>query len=304
MGHQKTSVAGNSSVVYQVVALLRSLEAFGASRHQAKALAADGQPMGIYAYASVKTYTAYNVRLVRWCAERYHIRHLSEMTSGMVMAYFEWLIFEKKASAWTVMTQRSALNKLNQALTLNGLNPLVMPNLSVRRRLTDRQHVTTYTDDEVRRLMAALPMPYQLMAQIQIDTGCRVVSLLRLRVEDIGARRLRIRGKGGKVQWRPIDPDRHRALLRWTAGWPAGARVFAVSAAAYRMALHRACTHADVPDGSTHALRRTFARRRYESLRRQGLTDREARQVLARDLGHGAHRISVTYAYHGPAKRS
>lgn len=301
---QETIIAGNNgSMVYQVVSLLKTLEAFGMSRHQAKTLAVDGQPTGIYSFNTIKTYVSYNIRLVRWCAERYQLRRIPEMTSGMVAEYFDWLIYDKKASAWTVTTQRSALGKLNQALILHGFNPLVIPNPSVRRRLTDRQHVTIYTDDEVHRLINALSSPYQLMAQTQLTTGCRVVSLLRLRVQDIGARRLRIRGKGGKVQWRPIDPELHRALLRWTAVRPAGARVFSVSASAYRMALHRACIQAGVPVGSTHALRRTFARRRYENLRRQGLSDREARQVLARDLGHGAHRISVTYAYHGRESR-
>lgn len=302
---KKTTLTGNSgSLVYQVTTVLQSLASFGLSRHQVKELAVDGKPLGIYSIYSIKTYVAYNIRLVKWCAERYQLKNLNDLTSGMVMAYFDWLIFEKKASAWTVATQRSALQKLNQALVIQGYNPVVVPIQGRQRRLADRQHVTTYTDDEVHRLVSALPMPYQLMAWLQMETGCRVVSLLRLHVEDIGARRVRIRGKGGKIQWRPLNPELHRALLRWTAVRPAGARVFTASATAYRMALHRACTQAGVPDGSTHALRRTFARRRYESLRRQGLSDREARQVLARDLGHGAHRISVTYAYHGREKHS
>ncbi len=51
------------------------------------------------------------------------------------------------------------------------------------------------------------------------------------------------------------------------------------------------------PYGGSHALWRSFARRRLGELMRQGLTEREARRVIAKETGHGDNRGRITLAY-------
>ncbi|MCL5116963.1 MAG: tyrosine-type recombinase/integrase [Firmicutes bacterium] len=158
-------------------------------------------------------------------------------------------------------------------------------------------HQESYSADEIRRLLNALRPPYRLMAQLQWELGIRWVSVERLRVRDIGPR-LHISGKGGTEQWLPISRVTRNALFRWTRTLPIRAPLFDRTYSAYRSALIKAGAAAGLPYGGSHALRRSFARRRLGELMRQGLTEREARRIIAKEMGHGDKRGRITLAYH------
>ncbi len=66
-------------------------------------------------------------------------------------------------------------------------------------------------------------------------------------------------------------------------------------AARTERAVNASCKRLGIKDKGTHAFRGTFANTRYQKYRAQGKSDREARKLLAADLGHG--RVQVTYSY-------
>ncbi len=291
---------GNSrhegSLVYQVVQLLNNLTAFGLSRHEAKQRARDagfGKPVGIHGRKTLIKYIGRNIHFVKWCRREYGIRSLEAMTQSMVDGYFASIAH---GSAWTWDTQIAALNKLRMAMELEGLDWRITLPPGRPRQLAMRVHQESYSADEIRRLLNALRPPYRLMAQLQWELGIRWVSLERLRVRDIGPR-LHVSGKADKEQWLPISRVTRNALFRGTQTLPIRAPVFNRTYSAYRSALIKACAAVELPYGGSHALRRSFARRRLGELMRQGLTEREARRVIAKEMGHGDKRGRITLAY-------
>lgn len=292
---------GNSrhegSLVYQVVQLLNDLTAFGFSRHTAKQRARDaglGKPVGIHGRKTLIKYTGRSIHFVKWCRREYGLRSLEAITQPMVDGYFASIAH---GSAWTWDTQIAALNKLRVAMELQGQHWRVALPPGRPRKLAMRRHQESYSAEEIRRLLIALRPPYRLMAQLQWELGIRWVSVERLRVRDIGPR-LHVSGKGGKEQWLPITRVTRNVLFRWTRDLPTQAKVFDRTYGAYRAALVRACAIAALPYGGSHALRRSFARRRLGELMRQGLTEREARRIIAKEMGHGDNRGRITLAYH------
>ncbi len=292
---------GNSrhegSLVYQVVQLLNNLTAFGLSRHEAKQRARDaglGKPVGIHGRKTLIKYIGRNIHFVKWCRREYGVRSLEAITQSMIDGYFASI---DHGSAWTWDTQIAALNKLRVAMELQGRHWRVTLPPGRPRKLAMRRHQESYSAEEIRRLLIALRPPYRLMAQLQWELGIRWVSVERLRVRDIGPR-LHVSGKGGKEQWLPIARVTRNALFRWTQELPLRAPVFAGTYGPYRKALMAACAMAELPYGGTHALRRSFARRRLGELMRLGLTEREARRVIAQEMGHGDKRGRITLAYH------
>lgn len=299
---QKGNTRRDGSVVYQVNQLLNGLRAFGQSRHCAKQMVRIkgwDRPVALFSFGTVRTYTRRNVQFVKWCRAQYGLRSVADLTQPMVDGYFAEL-GQRSDSAWTWDTQIAALNKLRAAMELQGIGCAVMPPAPKRRRLKDRiDRTVSYTATEVQQMLDVLKQPYRLMAQVQWETGARQISLQRLHAEDIGPASLRIRGKGGKVQWRPISRNLHAELLRLTADSCWHDRVFVRSYGAYRAALVRACTAAGLPYGGSHALRRSFARRRLGELMRLGQPERKAREIVAKEMGHGGKRGRITWAYAG-----
>lgn len=297
------SIKGNThrrgSVVYQVTQLLTSLEAFGHSRHEAKQRtrqAGLGTPSGIHAHATLEDYLDINIHMVKWWRQEYGLRSVAEITQDMVDAYFARRL---GVSAWTWDKELAAFHKLQRAMELHGVGePLRTPS-GWRRRLGARNPMrfVSYSAEEVQDLLAALPMPYCLMAWVQWETGGRWVALQQLYVENLGPGQLLIGNKGGKKRWRPISRALNHALVEWTAQVPKGTRMFQRSYSAYYRALAKTYQRLGLENGGTHALRRSFSERRIKELMALGLTEAEARRQVGKELGHGDKRGKVTLSY-------
>ena len=294
----KGNTAHVGSLVYQVVQLLNSLSAVGQSRHEAKRRArAVGfdKPVGVHGLGTVEKYIKRNVHFAKWCRANYGAKTLDGITQEMVDGYFATLA-DGSASTWD--TDISALNKLRVAMELHGIDCRFAPPPGRPRRLAERLHQQSYSAQQIARLLAVLPEPYRLMAELQWETGARWVSLKRLRAGDI-QNNVWISGKGGQGQWRPVTRRLRSELLRWIGNAPAEDRVFHRSYGAYRAALVRACHTAGVPYDGTHALRRSFARSRLGELMRLGQPEGKAREIIAKEMGHGDNRGRITWAYAG-----
>lgn len=160
---------------------------------------------------AVRTETTYEHWLARF------FRHLDwpvvDATGEREIGQFlEFLAIERQVSG---STQRIALNALvfffREVLGRNVDEAVKYRHASPKRRLP-----VVLTQDEVRRLLQAMPDSSQRMASLMYGTGMRVSECVRLRVQDVdfGYRQITVRsGKGNKDRLVPL-PQRLMGDLR------------------------------------------------------------------------------------------
>lgn len=103
MGHKQ------NGLTYQISEKLKSLAAFGESKHQAKKEGASGIQDKIFSYATMKTYIDRAVKFGKWCKTEHGCRDLAacrEYTGEYLQ------IRGKSCSAYTVKADAAALAKL------------------------------------------------------------------------------------------------------------------------------------------------------------------------------------------------
>ena len=137
----------------------------------------------------------------------------------------------------------------------------------------------------------------QVAASLQLETGLRVhdVTYVRLNADDT----LNINSKAGyRVANFPIPQNLATELRAFGAKnlQADGSTKFnLISYDKYRSELKAAAESCGERYSGTHSLRHSFANNLYNELRAEGLTDIQARVILAERLFHG--RVSVTYYY-------
>ena len=149
-----------------------------------------------YLHYSIRTEQAY-VHWVRTFVRFHGLRHPAEMGGADVEAFLSWLAVERQVSASTHKQALSALLFLYQkvlGLSVPWLQEIGRPQRPPRLPVVLSQ-------DEVARVLAALPDEHRLFGQLLYGTGMRLLEGLRLRVKDIDFTRRAIvvrEGKGGK----------------------------------------------------------------------------------------------------------
>jgi integron integrase len=152
---------------------------------------------------------------VGWARDfiRFHRgRHPREMGDAEVRVYLSYLANERNVAA---STQRQALNALVFLYATILEKPLGELGEFAQGR-TKAWVPEVLTQEEARRLLAALPGVYRLMGQLMYGAGLRLMETLRLRVKDVdfGNGLVVVRqGKGAKDR-RTMLPDRLKAELR------------------------------------------------------------------------------------------
>lgn len=138
-------------------------------------------------------------------------QHPRDLGDEQVERFLSHLVNQRDVSQ---STQRLALNALvflyskilNQPLSVN----LQFVNSNLPKKLP-----VVLTQDEVRRLLAAMPQGFLLPAQLAYGSGLRLMEVVRLRVQDVDFNYgcLRIwNGKGGKHRQVTLAPQLHAAL--------------------------------------------------------------------------------------------
>ena len=149
-----------------------------------------------YLHYSIRTEQAY-VHWVRTFVRFHGLRHPAEMGGADVEAFLTWLAADQQVSASTHKQALSALLFLYQkvlGLSVPWLQEIGRPQRPPRLPVVLSQ-------DEVARVLAALPGQHRLFGQLLYGTGMRLLEGLRLRVKDIDFARRAIvvrEGKGGK----------------------------------------------------------------------------------------------------------
>jgi len=121
-------------------------------------------------------------------------RHPRDMGAGEVTAFLTHLAVEGRVSASTQNQAFSALLFLYTAVL--GADPGVIAGV-VRANRPKRLPVVL-TRPEVTNVLAKMPDPYRLMAELMYGSGLRLLEVLRLRVKDLDLDRAEITVREGK----------------------------------------------------------------------------------------------------------
>ncbi len=172
---------------------------------------------------SIRTEQAY----VHWVQAfvRFHdLRHPAELGGDAVQAFLSWLATEQQVSVSTHKQALSALLFLYQKVlrvSVPWLDHVSRPQRAPRLPVVLSQ-------DEVARVLGALPDGHRLFGQLLYGTGMRLLEALRLRTKDIDFERRAIvvrEGKGAKdrVVMLPasLEPALRRQLATAHALWSA-----------------------------------------------------------------------------------
>ena len=141
---------------------------------------------------SPRTEDAYLGWIVRYLA--FHRREPEELCVDDIRTFLSALAINEKVSAATQNQARAAITFLYRDVlhapvgTVDGVATAKTP-----RRLPE-----VLTVDEVRRVLAALEGPQQLVASLLYGAGLRLLEALQLRVKDIDLDRREILVRGGK----------------------------------------------------------------------------------------------------------
>jgi integrase/recombinase XerD len=207
------------------------------------------------------------------------------------------LMREKKASPSTVNVYGAALQFLYKVTLRRPQETAEIPKMKIPMRLP-----VVLSGTEVERLLAALPAKkHRAIVMLAYGAGLRVSEVVKLRVEDIDAKRMVLHihdTKGGRERDVMLSPVLLRALRDyWKVARPSGPTLFpgrATGRPLTRAAVHRAVVKAAQRAGidkriSPHTLRHCFATHLLEAG-----TDLRTVQVL---LGHASLRSTMTYLH-------
>ena len=145
---------------------------------------------GHYAWRTEKSYLGWIRRFIRFHGGR----HPRELGATEVVAFLEDLAGPGQVSA---STQNQALNAI--VFLYQHVLKVELGDLGefARAQRPERLPVVL-TEEEVRRLLAAMEGTTRLIAQLLYGSGLRLLEVLRLRVKDVDLARLQITVRGGK----------------------------------------------------------------------------------------------------------
>lgn len=270
-----------------------------------------------------------------WLRDHYGIKRLDHIRREHVEAYGQHLAELVQAGQIKASTAQNLVSSVNTVMRIasRGEWQSVSPTkaCTIPSRSTVREHPTP-TPIEAQAAIAAIKDPVgRAIAGLQYALGLRAKEATLLNARQAYAQAMRTgritigqakRGhvgsgtKGGRVRTIPVSAQGLRALREAARVQPKGSRSMipreqslkAFANGTLRSVRNTLRAHGMRP----HDLRAAYAAQRYEALtgRRapcngggkasvpgQGLSDREAREVIAEELGHG--RASVLSAYIG-----
>ena len=173
-----------------------------------------------------------------------------------------------------------------------------------------RQHVYDYRDDgkvrarrfgyhpeDAERIIAALKekgSSFALPAEIALRCGLRLSEIAGLQGHQVDKEHLKlnIKGKGGRERKVNISKELVSQLNTSRQYIFTPSRSWKM---AFYQAVRQTARELDITVSGIHRLRSNFAQNRYDQLRAQGMSEREARRKVSQELGH--NRVSVTRSY-------
>jgi len=162
-----------------------------------------------YALRTEETYVNWVRRFILF----HNKRHPNQMGTAEIEQFLTHLAVARQVSPSTQNQALSALLFLYQRVLQQDLE---RPVDAVRAKTTQRVP-TVMTQSETKKMLAKLPLRFQLIGQLLYGSGLRLMECLRLRVKDVDfeQRQIVVRNGKGRKDRVTILPDRlHPALRR------------------------------------------------------------------------------------------
>lgn len=306
-----------SDLTAEIYLLLKKMEAFGESKFQLKQKAlAEGKPFNHYYHAkifSISSLLTYKDRLHRfasWCKEHYQITSIRGITVGMFREYTQTELARLKPAA--IRVHLAAITKMAEGI--GKAESFHRVSNKAQKTLPDvEQSRPTYVNHNQALLicqkLAQSNPRHALAMELQMETGCRLVELDRLRNADLLGfttsegktfGQVNFQGKGGRARQLLVSEQLYNKLQNAFTE-----RIRLIDYGSYRSAVYHASKSLGLKSGGTHKARRLAVREMakdiYRALRARGLTSAEASketlQEINRQLGHGPNRMGITKLY-------
>lgn len=304
---------GKPSVTYQINEALKAIFTPGVGRHKLKARGlADRRIVSI---GTMQDYVRSCSRFARWCKGRYGVRDIHRITPEMAQRYIDEL-HDKELSGGYIGREKAAIRKLDTAMKHIGLRPNDAPPLLEKRESgwhSDRHPERAYTPKEAEQIINDMRKHSRDkqtadVAQLQYVAGLRVTEAVMIRGKDIDPEtcvlHVELGSKGGRPRTVQMDKKHRPFLLEITAraernrdghAFHGRGRLGTSLAQRTADAVRCACERLGTEHYATHGFRKCWAQKRHKGFLEQGVEERVARQVVAKELGH--NRSDVTYSY-------
>lgn len=143
-----------------------------------------------FSHSTEKSY----LHWLRRFATYWQTQDLEALGENEIKLYLDHLAVKEKVSGGT---QRLALNAL--VFLYRDVYKRELGDFGDYKKATGRKRIPVVLSvDEIRRLLAELSAPYQLMARLQYGAGLRLSELARLRIKDLDFANCRLQVHGGK----------------------------------------------------------------------------------------------------------
>ncbi|MBN1887193.1 MAG: site-specific integrase [Thermoflexales bacterium] len=303
----------HGSMSYQVTEALKGIFTPGVSRHALKQC--DLANRRIVGISTMRNYVSDGTTFAQWCKREYGIQRIGDITPAMAEEYTQGMR-DCELSGGYIGRVECAIRKLDVAMRKRKWRGRdAEPLLPAQRDSphSDRRPERAYTPEQADKLIddmreRAKDKQVVDVVQLQQVAGLRVSEAAMIRGEDIDAERCVIQvvdgTKGGRSREVQVGLEHREFLvkLREKAGGRRDGRVFcnrgdrgSALAKRVRSAVKCACERMSVPNYGTHGFRKCYAQDKHKELLTKGGGDRNARQAVARELGH--NRVDVTYSY-------
>ncbi|MBT3680500.1 MAG: tyrosine-type recombinase/integrase [Candidatus Marinimicrobia bacterium] len=223
-------------------------------------------------------------RALRLFVPNEKIRNISAST---IRQYVHYRVDDCKVSPSTVNTELRALKTFFNTLIAHNYVQ-VNPIMSVKMLPVEKTEPQTFTDDEIEKILKEVDDPNYLdLVEMYLHTGARRSELLLPNFTwdnvDFEARMIRLRGKFDKERFVPLDNKAfdilHKRRFQQVLEYP-----FNFDYDYMYKKIKKYITDADVPNGTLHGFRRSFASKLVQS----GIDI----YVVSKLLGHSSVKVT------------
>lgn len=249
------------------------------------------------------------MRFVKWLETKYNMQNLRNLSNKHMAAYVSEMLSNGKKPGY-IMKNLAAIRYYHDQVS-NPRYQLERDNakLGVPRRVPPGDRA--WTGEEYEMLCGiAVDSGEGWIADVltlQYELGLRIHEAIRLDTVEVerAARNnhLAVKGKGGKERVTiPLTPAANIALQNARARVKRGAKLFVPAEAKAHQIIKTVQNfirdHRPMRDGeqvTSHGLRYNYAQQQFNCLTQQGVSQPEAEQIVAREMGHERRRVTRGY---------
>ncbi len=302
----------------QVKTVMQEIQAFGQSKHSAKAearknLAAQGKTaswhnvgkeIGIHSYLTNDQYMKVNIEAFQYIKENLNVKDILNLEPQHIQSYLESKV-ESGVKYSTLQSYSAALEKLEVALNEYAKSHDLGKTYDFHEAIQSvKDSAHKKLDHSVKAGAFSNPWAvinviknetYRIIAEAQYSGGLRLSELNKISTSNfLGNNKFLVkRSKGGltrTVTFRDSEAyENFKNLVSQSNG------KFSFSTNSYKHAVATAAKLVDEKYTADHSFRHNYAQEKYSELRQEGKNELQAKIELSRELGHS--RLDIVNKY-------